>query len=479
MSENEDKKVFISYSWTSDEHVEKVINLAKYLVLNGIDTIIDKWDLKAGNDKYQFMEKMVNDDSVDKVLMILDSGYKEKADKRIGGVGVETQIISSPLYEHNEKSKFLPVSFEKDNNGDPYLPAFVSSRLYIDLSGEGSDYSTGLEQLLRTIYQLPDQKKPELGKRPEYLTNETLNTFQVEYKANEIEAATSNNPGRVSNLVKNFLDLLIDESEEYLVKEGQENIQNAIIGKINELSEIRKSYIKAIESLLQCSKESFSYVITFFEDMNNKIEDLQRTPLGLHEYQLESNEFLIHELFLITVSKLIKFEEWKLLKDLITYKYEYKRLGTNYSFIYLRPYLKSLEKYKALDGGQVPSVSGKLIKDRTKSTRELMEIVDGDLFLHYVSKFDKSGEILQNSWFPETYINFEYGYKMKVISKMKSKKYVDKLLPIFEIDFNTLIKLVDKEPRAQGFQNMNTNFGIRGIPLFKQSIEANKIGEFD
>ncbi|MEG1313115.1 MAG: TIR domain-containing protein [Bacilli bacterium] len=480
MSENEvKKKVFISYSWTSDEHVAKVISLAQYLVYNGVDAIIDKWDLEVGNDKYKFMEKMVNDDSVDKVLMILDSGYKEKANQRAGGVGVETQIISSTLYDNNEKNKFLPISFEKDNEGKPYLPTFVANRLYLDLTGEGIDYSTGLEQLLRTIYQFPDQKKPKLGKRPEFLTNETLNPFQFSYKANEIEAATSTNPSRINNLVKIFLDMLIDESEEYLVKESQENIQNEIIGKINELLEVRHAYIKVLESILQSSKKSFSYVIYFFEDFNNKIDELQKKPLGLYEYQVESNEFLLHELFLITVSKLIKFEEWNLLKELVTYKYEYRRLGTNYSFIYFRPYLSELEKYKASDGGQVPSVSGKLIKDRTKSKRELMEIVDSDLFLHYVSKFDKSGTILQDSWFPEMYTNFEYGYKMKVISKMKSKKYVDQLLPIFETDFNTLVNYVEKEPRLQGFQNLNTNFGMPGIPLFKQSIKANNIGEFD
>lgn len=44
------------------------------------------------------MESMVQDSSIDKVLIICDKGYKEKADDREGGVGTETQIITPTLY---------------------------------------------------------------------------------------------------------------------------------------------------------------------------------------------------------------------------------------------------------------------------------------------------------------------------------------------------------------------------------------------
>lgn len=39
-------KVFISYSWTNDTHIEKVMHLAQRLVYEGIDVVLDKWDLE-------------------------------------------------------------------------------------------------------------------------------------------------------------------------------------------------------------------------------------------------------------------------------------------------------------------------------------------------------------------------------------------------------------------------------------------------
>ena len=60
-------KIFISYSWSSDT---LVIDLANRLVSHGVDVVLDKWDLKEGNDKYKFMERCVNDSSITKVLII-------------------------------------------------------------------------------------------------------------------------------------------------------------------------------------------------------------------------------------------------------------------------------------------------------------------------------------------------------------------------------------------------------------------------
>jgi len=70
-------KVFISYSWAS---TDSVIELAQRLKYDGIDVVLDKWKLKEGQDKYAFMEQCVTDDSINKVLMVCDKTYAEKAD---------------------------------------------------------------------------------------------------------------------------------------------------------------------------------------------------------------------------------------------------------------------------------------------------------------------------------------------------------------------------------------------------------------
>src|SRR5438270_13112282 len=87
-------KAFISYSWSSPQHQQWVLDLATQLRENGVDVTIDKWDLKEGHDAIAFMEQMVTDPQIQKVIVVLDRTYAEKADGRQGGVGTETQIIS-------------------------------------------------------------------------------------------------------------------------------------------------------------------------------------------------------------------------------------------------------------------------------------------------------------------------------------------------------------------------------------------------
>ncbi len=71
-------KVFISYSWTSQQHQERVREWADRLLSDGVDVILDIYDLQEGQDKNAFMEKMVTDPNVTHVLVICDKGYAEK-----------------------------------------------------------------------------------------------------------------------------------------------------------------------------------------------------------------------------------------------------------------------------------------------------------------------------------------------------------------------------------------------------------------
>lgn len=52
------------------EHEQFVVGLATTLRGHEIDAVLDKWDLKPGNDKYVFMESMIVDPNVQKVRVI-------------------------------------------------------------------------------------------------------------------------------------------------------------------------------------------------------------------------------------------------------------------------------------------------------------------------------------------------------------------------------------------------------------------------
>jgi hypothetical protein len=119
-------KAFISYSWSSQEHQQWVLDLASQLRESGVDVTIDKWDLREGHDAIQFMEKMVTDKEIKKVIMVLDRTYAEQADGRKGGVGTETQIISPEIYAKADQNKFRRRSVRNRGGWDRSCRPFIN-----------------------------------------------------------------------------------------------------------------------------------------------------------------------------------------------------------------------------------------------------------------------------------------------------------------------------------------------------------------
>lgn len=188
-----------------------MLELAKSLVGSGVEVILDVWDLNVGQDKYDFMEQMIKDKSIDRVLIISDKLYSEKADGREGGVGTETQIITPAMYDDLGRNKFIPIVFERDEEtGKEYLPLYVNGRMYIDLSSD-EVFQDGFERLLREIFDKPNLRKPKLGKVPAFLLDDSVDTFEIERKASLVEKALDKNTQRLSYATKEYLDCFIEE----------------------------------------------------------------------------------------------------------------------------------------------------------------------------------------------------------------------------------------------------------------------------
>lgn len=154
-------KVFISYSWESEEHRAWVKAFADHLLADGIEAIVDQYDLGLGDRLPQFMEESVT--SADYVLIVCTPTYKAKADARVGGVGYEGHIISDELYSKRNEQKFIPVL--RGGTFTECVPVFLAGKLGIDLS-DGFD-SENYENLIATIFHT--KKKPSV-KRPRYLS---------------------------------------------------------------------------------------------------------------------------------------------------------------------------------------------------------------------------------------------------------------------------------------------------------------------
>jgi hypothetical protein len=142
-----------------------VLELAERLSGDGVAVVLDKWDLKEGQDKHVFMEQMVHDEGISRVLVVCDLGYQSKADDRKGGVGTETQLISRKVYENTAQEKFVPIVREYDKDGKACIPHFMASRIYIDLSSDDV-FEENYQKLVRNLYGKPLLRRPPLGTAP-------------------------------------------------------------------------------------------------------------------------------------------------------------------------------------------------------------------------------------------------------------------------------------------------------------------------
>jgi hypothetical protein len=153
-------RVFISYSHDSAQHKEWVLNLATTLRERGVDTVLDQWDLKPGDDLPHFMDtELANSDYA---LMICSERYVKKANDGEGGVGYEKMIMTSSLLNRIHSSKVIPIL---RNNNVGQVPTFMLSKLYVDFRND-SDVEYNLDELLRTLLNSPLYEKPKIGSSP-------------------------------------------------------------------------------------------------------------------------------------------------------------------------------------------------------------------------------------------------------------------------------------------------------------------------
>ena len=140
-------RVFISYSHDMPEHKRWVGEFASKLVNNGVDVILDQWDLSLGDDLVKFMEYSLTNAS--RVLMICTGPYVRKADEGKGGVGYEAMIVTGELVRDLGTSKFIPIIRQVAD--EVVLPKSLSTRFYVNLS-EGQNFNEQFERLLRELH---------------------------------------------------------------------------------------------------------------------------------------------------------------------------------------------------------------------------------------------------------------------------------------------------------------------------------------
>ena len=260
-------KAFISYSWSAPKHEDWVVKLAEELVENGVDVILDKWSLREGDDTYAFMEQMVTDESIKKVICVSDRLYAEKADGREGGVGTETQIITPELYHKVKQQKFAAIVAEVNEEGEPYLPVFLKTRKYINMS-DPDLYAKNFDQLLRWLFDEPLYRKPILGEPPEHIFADKKSLGTTSRYRQTMEALKQN-ISTAPGLCQDYFDTFAQNLEQFrIVRDDNKAFDDQVIENLNEFLPYRNQLIDVFSSSIaryRYDQEMCSIVHRFFE----------------------------------------------------------------------------------------------------------------------------------------------------------------------------------------------------------------------
>jgi hypothetical protein len=318
----EQPKVFISYSWSGAEHEQFVMELATALRTHGVDAILDKWRLKPGQDKYVFMESMVTDASVVKVLVICDRKYKEKADTRAGGVGTESQIISSELYSKVDQNKFIPVVVERDVEGKEFLPVFMKGRIYVDISSD-ENWGDGLDELLRLIYDCPISTEPQLGEVPVFLkpdSNGLPMAKELSGTLRAIREGKSNREGLENLFAKG---ILIEIKRLYVTPSGNDGYDEAIYQAILQTKGLRdqfSEYSEAVATSLGDEPKALKHCVHLLEQLGQLFGPPVENGTYIEGWA-DLYRFFALEAALIMTAALLRHERWQMLRHWLKYPF--------------------------------------------------------------------------------------------------------------------------------------------------------------
>ena len=454
----ENPKVFISYSWHPKENQIRVQQLAERLSSDGVHVIIDIWDLQDGQDKNKFMEQMVANPEVKKVLLICTKEYAEKANARRGGVGIESTIVSEEIYQNSDQTKFIPVVYEYEND-KACVPVFAKSRLFVDLSSD-EKFEGGYDQLLRDIYDKPRFQRPPIGKMPSYLAADDPVLLPTSNKVRVIKVAIMAANPNTHLLIRDYLELFLSSLIDYKIDYhtlNDSNFIDVVEKRINEMLPLKDDFLDFIMTVVGTQYLTKELLSDFFERLLQFYAD---NEINLYEGNsidcvcFDNYRYFNYDLFLSIVTILLSKEQFDMIHELVSHHFcivEERKMSSpqEISFMRFRTYNYTLNKYKN-NRRQLNRVNvvADMMKQHAVKVR-YDDIVRTDLLLYYLSLIYPSKDRLEQYWYPELSV---YNQQFFVLPKLASLRYFNKAKVMFGVDtveqYKNLVATI-KEPERQ------------------------------
>jgi hypothetical protein len=441
MSDITNPKVFISYSWSSEEHKERVLRWAQDLVGQGIKVLIDRWNLREGQDKYAFMESMVTDAEVNHVLCLSDAKYAEKADKREGGVGTESQIITPQLYAKANQTKFIPIVCEFDAKGEPCLPAFFKSAIYVDFSSP-ERVNAEWETLVRLIFDKPAIVEPELGPVPAFIKNPQSLPIMTTRKLLSYREAFQKG-GSMTELYRNdYVDSVVTDLERFAISRpmgiqtpGTEPFWETLERSLDGMLPYRDELLDFFELHASRKSNDDPTIVANTLERLLPLRFLKEAIYSPSDSSLENYSLFLHELFVYTVALFIGARYFdgcdKLLKQRFYVPGIEQRLGTShfhFQIFYSRSEVLA-QKNEVLRQNRINPIADLLQKRATMSRLPFSSFIEAEFVLFLRSLLHDSGK----PWFPHSLVFAGFSVRLPLFQKAAEHSHFLSLCKLLDV----------------------------------------------
>ena len=474
MNKIEHPKVFISYARGSEEYKNKVLSFTTDLLKDGIEVILDLYEVNLGNDLNAFMEKCVLDESMTNVLMLIDENYANKANNREGGVGKETQIISEKVYRKVDESKFIPIIFGKGSNDEIVLPLYLQSRYFCDLTDPDS-YSQNYKELVRALYGVNSIRKPEIGTKPAWVdeqfqpTSSTYITLESFKKSDNLKNIESTNE---------FLDDLSNQIVGLFTTIPSNSSDQEYIDLYKLFQPIRSDYLlllKKSKSISNIEKE----LCSFLEKTRCKIK------YNINFYELVL--IFLHELFLYTIAFFLNKKRYSAIGYIFKKSYFLEDLSSSilkpfsFLFFYSGYYHSRFDSiYNNISKHNFLSpVAEYWINNFDPSCFLVSDFIAADLICCNYSVYGKSFLDCPKIWFPLLYVYDEHHFIKNLSIKMESLEMSSEIIKIYNYDSidEFRAKIIDVNiSRREELNNIRFNSSFDSAPFLSFYIKPESIG---
>ena len=461
-------RAFISYSWSSPTHEAWIINLATRLREDGVDVILDKWDLQPGHDAYQFMETMVTDKTVTKVMMICDKDYVEKANARSGGVGTESQIISPELYGNGAQDKFAALMTDEDEEGNAHVPVFYKGRIYLDFRS-ADKFEESYEQLLRWLVDRPQHIKPKLGAVPETILQTQPVATATQSRARRAEEAIRQVSSNAAGLVQEYGDALYIELKLLgPVEKTAEPFDETILSSVASMRPYLRQLAEVVAAAVRFSEDDrvWQRLLSVHEKLGTLMyRDPELTTWNTHQF--DAHKIVVHDAFLTMIALALEAERFDLVQAALGKPYLLREhngadrpASSNFTVFY--QYVESLESRKQRLKLNRISLHADIFKEAHPigSLPSFEALMQADFILYLAA----NEPLASGRWYPFLLVYATDRFSpFPVFARAESSNYLSRIAPIFGA--KTVDECKQRISDAQASQLSTGMFSHHGLPV--------------